>query len=84
MKRRFSLLLLVLFHSSICALAQQQVDDPWAKYLPRKLKEVVKANNSADVQQEQGVAIVLGSVPFKARVIYTGQSRPLVEDKRSL
>jgi hypothetical protein len=84
MKRRLSILLLVLLHSGFCALAQQQGNDPWAKYIPRKLSEVVKANDSADMQQDQGVAIVLGSAPFKARLIYTGQARPIVDDKRSL
>ena len=82
--KRFSLLLMVLLHYSISALPQQQADDPWAKYLPRKLSEVIKANNSADMQQQEGVAIVVGSSPFKARVIYTGQSRPIREDKKSL
>jgi hypothetical protein len=82
--KSFSLLLMVLLHYSICALPQQQDDNPWAKYLPRKLSEVIKANNSADMQQQQGVAIVVGSSPFKARVIYRGQFRPIPEDKKSL
>jgi len=84
MKRRFSVLILVLLAFSICALAQQQEDDPWAKYTPRKLSDVIKANSSRNMQRQQGVDIAIGSAPVKARVIYTGQSRPIPEDKRSL
>lgn len=82
MTRTVSLLLLVLFPTCICALSQPQ-DDPWAKYVPRKLSEVIKAND-ADVQQQPGVTILVGSTTIKARLIYAGQSRPIPDDKKSL
>ena len=83
MKKRILLLLLVLVSTYVCAMSQEQ-DDPWAKYVPRKLSEVVKANNTADMQQTPGVAIVTGSITIKARVIYVGRSRPIPQDKKSL
>jgi hypothetical protein len=83
MKKRIPLLLLVVFVTCVCAFSQEQ-DDPWAKYVPRKLSEVVKANNNEDMQQTRGVAIVTGSITIKARVIYVGRSRPIPADKKSL
>ena len=83
MNKSISLLLLVLFSTCICALSQQQ-DDPWAKYIPRKLSDVIKANNTADMQQQPGIAIVTGSTTIRARMIYVGRSRPIPDDKRSL
>src|SRR5258705_7295884 len=84
MKKSIPLLLLVLLSACICALSQQQENDPWAKYRPRKLSEVIKANNSADMQQQHGIAIITGSITIKARLIYGGRSRPIPDDKRSL
>lgn len=78
-----AVLLSVLFLTSIGALSQEQ-DDPWSKYVPRQLGDVVKANNTADMQQQPGVAIVTGSITIKARTVYVRRSRPIPEDKRSL
>jgi hypothetical protein len=83
MNKRILILLFVLFSTCICAVAQQQ-DDPWAKYVPRKLSELIKASKTDDLQQEPGVAIFTGSTTIKARMIYVGQSRPVPEDKKSL
>lgn len=83
MNKRIPILLLVLFSTCICALSQQQ-DDPWAKYVPRKLSEVIKTSKTDDLQQEPGVAIFTGSTTIKARMIYVGQSRPIPADKKSL
>jgi hypothetical protein len=81
MNRKFSALVLVIFAFTFCASAQ---DDPWAKYKPGKLSSVIKANTYPNMQGAGGVDIVVGSAPVKARVIYTGKSRPIPEDKRSL
>ena len=84
MKRRSSLLVLILWGLCTCAFAQQQEDDPWAKYIPRKLSDVVKASSSSNFQRQQGVDIAIGSATLKAKVIYKGRSRPIAGDKKSL
>src|SRR5688572_13820864 len=84
MKKSVPLLFPVVVTGCIWAFSQQQENDPWEKYRPRKLGEVVKANNSVDMQQQPGVNLVVGSITIKARVIYGGKSRPIPADKRSL
>ncbi len=84
MKKRFSALTLTLIAFATCGFAQQQEEDQWAKYVPGKLIDVIKANTSRNMQHEQGVDIAVGSAPVKARVAYSGKSRRIPDDKRSL
>ena len=84
MNRKLVRLILVFFSLTICALAQEKDEDPWAKYTPGKLSEIIKANTSPNMQNQGGVDFAVGSAPVRARVIYTGKSRPIPDDKRSL
>ncbi|HZE64891.1 MAG TPA: hypothetical protein VE056_13490 [Pyrinomonadaceae bacterium] len=79
---KLRLVLLAFFALTTCASAQGQDEDPWAKYTPDKLSEVIKAHTFRNMQNERGVDI--GSHPLRARVIYSGKSRPIPSDKKSL
>ena len=81
--KQFSGLILALIVAG-CAYAQQRDEDPWAKYVPGKLNDVIRANSSGNEQQQPGVDIAIGSATIKARVVYAGKSRPISDDKRSL
>ncbi len=81
MIRRFATLVVAFFALTTCVSAQAQDEDPWAKYTPAKLGEVIKAFPPS-MQNEGGVDI--GSRPLKTRVIYSGKSRPIPADKKSL
>ena len=82
MNRRLRSFVLAFFALTTCASAQRQDEDPWAKYSPAKLSEVIKEHTFRNMQNERGVDI--GSHPLKARVIYSGKSRPIPADKKSL
>lgn len=82
MNRRLGTFVLAFFALATCASAQRQDEDPWAKYTPGKLSEVIKAQTFPNMQNEGGVD--MGSHPLKARVIYSGKSRPIPSDKKSL
>lgn len=73
---------MAFFALTTCVSAQAQEEDPWAKYTPAKLSEVIKALTSSDMQNQNGVDI--GSRPLKTRVIYSGKSRSIPADKKSL
>ena len=82
MIRRFGTLVVAFFALTTCVSAQAQEADPWAKYTPAKLSEVIKATTSSNMQNEGGVDI--GSRPLKTRVSYSGKSRPIPADRKSL
>lgn len=63
---------------SLSSLAQGQ--DSFARYKRGKLSAVIKAHTVRYGEGEEGVD--LGSDPVKARVTYTGESRPTPEKKR--
>lgn len=84
MTQRLLALIFLLTAFATCGFAQQQDEDPWAKYGPGKLSDIIKANSSPTMQRQRGVDIAVGSAAVKARVVYIGKSRSIPDDKRSL
>lgn len=62
------------------ASAQQPAENTWARYKPGKLSDVIREHSSSAGSHDKGVD--LGSDPVRARVTYTGQSRPTLAIKR--
>ena len=62
------------------AFAQEQEEDSCAKYKPSTLSRVVKAYTVNYKPEDAGIDI--GSDPLRAKVIYTGESRPTPENKQ--
>lgn len=61
--------------------AQQQAgENTWARYRLGKLSSTIKAHTNPAVARDEGVD--LGSDSVRARVIYTGASRPTLEAKQ--
>ncbi len=88
---RISSLLLALAILAVIAAAQEQ--DPWAKYKPRTLSQVVKAGgakvlNNPDLTIQQlddyTAFLVYQGTPSQSKVIYTGLSRALSEKRKKI
>jgi hypothetical protein len=74
---RLTLTLLLL---TPCAVAQQSGEDTWARYRPGKLSSTIQAHSSRAGSSDKGVD--LGSDAVRARVTYTGRSRPTSATKQ--
>lgn len=74
---RLTLTLLLL---TPCAIAQQSSEDTWARYRPGKLSSTIQAHSTRAGSSDKGVD--LGSDAVRARVTYTGRSRPTSATKR--
>ncbi len=59
---------------------QQSGEDTWARYRPGKLSSIIKAHTNPSDTIDKGVD--LGSDTVRARVTYTGTSRPTLAAKR--
>src|SRR6201986_1589087 len=74
-------LILTLLLFTIHIIAQQQPSkDTWSRYRPGKLSDIIKAHTDPVETRDKGVD--LGSDPVRARVTYTGMSRPTVATKQ--
>lgn len=65
-----------------CASAQQQSEDTWARYTPSTLARVVKAHPGTVAERGKGAGT--DWEPVRARVTYTGTSRPIAIGKQRL
>jgi hypothetical protein len=74
---RLTLTLLLL---TSCAIAQQSGEDTWTRYRPGKLSSTIQAHSTHDGSSDNGMD--LGSDAVRARVTYTGKSRPTSGTKR--
>ncbi len=74
---RLTLTLLLL---TPCAVAQQSGEDTWARYRPGKLSSTIQSHSTRAGLSDKGVD--LGSDAVRARVTYTGTSRPISATKR--
>lgn len=81
MNRTFSCLFLALLLITTHTLGQQPTtEDTWSRYRPDKLSSIIKAHTNPAEQPNKGVD--WGSDPVRARVIYTGISRPTLKAKQ--
>lgn len=74
------LLLVSLLLTPHVAARQESTGNTWARYKQGTLSGVIKAHHVSSEGSGEGVN--LGSDPVRARVIYTGISRPTVAAKR--
>ena len=74
------LMLISLLLTPYVAARQESAGDTWARYKQGTLSGVIKAHAISTEGSDEGVN--LGSDPVRARVIYTGISRPTVAAKR--
>jgi hypothetical protein len=74
MNRSITRCIFTLLLFTTCAIAQQPSDNTWARYKPGKLSSIIQAHSSNADSRDEGVN--LGSDPVRARVTYTGRSRP--------
>lgn len=65
-----------------CASAQEQSADTWARYTPSTLARVVKAHPGIVAARGKGAGTEWE--PVRARVTYTGTSRPIATGKQRL
>ncbi len=75
-------LALALLIFTVCASAQQQSKDIWARYTPSTLARIVKAHPGTVAGSGKGAGTDLE--PVRARVTYTGTSRPIAISKQRL
>jgi hypothetical protein len=73
------LMLVSLLLTPYVAARQESAGDTWARYKQGTLSGVIKAHSVSTGGSDEGVN--LGSAPVRARVIYTGISRPTVAAK---
>jgi hypothetical protein len=81
MKKSINCLILTLLLFTTQAFGQQQTgEDTWARYKPGKLSSIIKAHTNSFDTLDKGID--LGSDPVRARVTYTGLSRPTSAEKQ--
>lgn len=81
MKRSLSYLILTLLLFTTNTFGQQQTgEDTWARYKPGKLNSIIKSHTNPFDTFDKGID--LGSDPVRARVTYTGLSRPTSAKKQ--
>jgi hypothetical protein len=65
-----------LLFTTYTAAQHQSSEDTWARYRPDRLSSIIKAHSNPAEARDKGVG--LGSDPVRARVTYTGTSRPIL------
>jgi len=81
MNRSLNHIFLALLLFTAHTFGQQQAgEDTWARYRPGKLSSIIKAHTNPSDDLDGGVD--LGSDPVRARVTYTGISRPTLATKQ--
>lgn len=74
------IIIALLLFTTHASARQQAGEDTWARYKSGKLSGVIKSHSDSTGTHEEGVD--LGSDPVRARVTYTGKSRPTVATKQ--
>ncbi len=82
MNRNLVVLMLALLLFTPYVTAQEKPEDVWARYTPGTLARVVKAHPGTSAARSKGVGT--DWEPVRARVIYTGTSRPIATGKQRL